>query len=36
VTWGGYLPGFAWTVVNCNQDCNHGSGAGVVRHGGRQ
>jgi hypothetical protein len=32
VTWGAYLPGIAGTVVNCNQNCNHGPGAGVVRH----
>ena len=31
MTWGAYLPGIARTVVNCNQNCNHGPGAGVVR-----
>jgi hypothetical protein len=24
VTWGAYLPGVTRTVVNCNQNCNHG------------
>jgi len=31
VTWGAYPPGIARTVVNCNQNCNHRPGAGVVR-----
>jgi hypothetical protein len=35
VTWDAYLPGMARTVMNCNQNCNHVPGAGVVRHGRR-
>ena len=31
MTWGAYPPGIARTVVNCNQNCNHGPEAGVVR-----